>query len=126
MSEESNDRKRTRGAPKGNQNARKHNFYASPFDADPQRNFALASKLDGIDDEITLLRVHIKHLVDQHSQNPEAITRAVACLGQLQRLKNKTGNNDHKRIRAAIASLVEDLGIPPGLVGDSFRKRRPD
>ena len=51
--------KRKRGAPKGNQNARKHGFYAKVLDEAEQFDFELASGVNGIDDEITLLRVKI-------------------------------------------------------------------
>ena len=120
MSERTHKR---RGAPLGNQNARKHNFYASALGPDPRHHFVVASRLDGIDDEISLMRVQIKAMVDQHPQNPEAITRAVACLGHLHRLQNNTGKDDHKKVRRAIAGLIEDLGIPPGLIGDTFKNR---
>ena len=117
---------RKKGPPLGNQNARKYDFYSTPSAGDPQRLFARASKLGGIDAEVTLMRVQIKALLDQDPQNPEAITRAVACLGHLLRFQRTSGSDDHKGVRKAIAGLIEDLGIPPGLVGDSFKKPRPN
>ena len=55
---------RKRGAPKGNQNARKHGFYAKVLDEADQLDFELASGVEGIDDEIALLRVKIKSILE--------------------------------------------------------------
>jgi len=51
--------KRKEGAPKGNQNARKHGFYARVFDEAEELDFELASGVDGIDDEIALLGLRL-------------------------------------------------------------------
>ena len=45
---------RKRGAPKGNQNARKHGFYSRVLDEAEQLDFELATGVEGIDDEIAL------------------------------------------------------------------------
>ena len=52
--------KEKRGAPKGNQNARKHGFYCKVLDEAEQLDFELAQGVEGIDDEVALLRVKIK------------------------------------------------------------------
>ncbi len=57
--------KRKRGAPKGNQNARKHGFYSRVLDEAEKLDFELAAGVDGIDDEIALLRVKIKSITGE-------------------------------------------------------------
>jgi len=57
--------KRKRGAPKGNQNARKHGFYCKVLDEAEQLDFELAQGVEGIDDEVALLRVKIKAILDR-------------------------------------------------------------
>ncbi|MAF85714.1 MAG: hypothetical protein CL875_04470 [Dehalococcoidales bacterium] len=42
--------KRKRGAPEGNQNARKHGFYSKVLDEAEQLDFELATGVEGIDD----------------------------------------------------------------------------
>ncbi len=54
---------RKRGAPKGNQNARKHGFYSRVLDEAEQLDFELATGVEGIDGEIALLRVKIKSIL---------------------------------------------------------------
>ena len=53
-----------RGALKGNQYARKHGFYSRVLDESEQLDLALAPDVEGIDDEIALLRVKIKSVLE--------------------------------------------------------------
>ena len=41
-----------RGAPAGNQNARKHGFYSRVLDEEEQLDFEQATSVEGLDDEI--------------------------------------------------------------------------
>ena len=55
--------KKKGGAPEGNQYARKHGFYSHIMSEEEQMDFDLATQVEGIDEEIALLRVKIKSLV---------------------------------------------------------------
>jgi uncharacterized protein YjcR len=48
-----------RGAPRGNQNARKHGFYSRVLDDAEELDFEQATEVEGLDEEIALLRVKI-------------------------------------------------------------------
>ena len=61
--------KRKRGAPKGNQNARKHGFYSKVLDEAERLDFELATGVEGIDEEIALIRVKIKSLLERDPEN---------------------------------------------------------
>jgi len=78
---------RKRGAPKGNQNARKHGFYSKVLDEAEQLDFELATDVDGIDDEIALLRVKIKSLITYDPDNIKLIMQATTTLARLVRTK---------------------------------------
>jgi uncharacterized protein YjcR len=52
-----------RGAPEGNQNARKHGFYSKVLDEDEQMDFEQATCEEGLDNEIALLRTKIKSVL---------------------------------------------------------------
>jgi|GEM_PF-6518470 len=60
MVEETGEKKK-RGAPEGNQYARKHGFYSHVLSESEQADYELATRVEGIDEEIALLRVKIKH-----------------------------------------------------------------
>ena len=72
-----------RGAPKGNQNARKHGFYSKVLDEAERLDFELAAGVEGIDDEIALLRVKIKSLLSHDRENVRLIMQATNTLARL-------------------------------------------
>jgi hypothetical protein len=53
-----------RGAPKSDQSARKYGFYSRVLDEVEKADFEEASQLEGIDQEIALLRVKFRDLVE--------------------------------------------------------------
>jgi hypothetical protein len=55
--------KRKRGAPVGNKNALKHGFYSKIFDRADKRDFERAAGIEGIDEEIALMRLKIKRAI---------------------------------------------------------------
>ena len=72
--------KRKRGAPKGNINALKHGFYSKVLDEAEKLDFETASDVDGIDNEITLLRVKIKSVLEKDPENIKLIMQATNIL----------------------------------------------
>jgi uncharacterized protein YjcR len=62
-----------RGAPAGNQYARKHGFYSRVLDEDEQNDFEQATDVYGIDDEIALLRTKIKSVLRHDPENIELV-----------------------------------------------------
>lgn len=104
-----------RGAPKGNQNARKHGFYSRVLDETEQLDFELATSVEGIDDEIALLRVKIKSLVERDPENLKLIMQATNTLARLVRTKYNIGREDKKGLREAIANVLRDVALPLGI-----------
>jgi len=54
-----------RGAPKGNQNARKHGFYSRALTEAEKVDFEEASLIEGIDQEIAFLRLKLMELAER-------------------------------------------------------------
>jgi len=104
-----------RGAPKGNQNARKHGFYSRVLDEAEQRDFEIATCVEGIDDEIALLRVKIKSLVERDPENIKLIMQATNTLARLVRTRYNISREDKKCLRDAIANVLRDVALPLGI-----------
>ena len=83
---------RKRGAPKGNQNARKHGFYSKVLDEAEQLDFELATGVEGIDDEIALLRVKIKSILKNDPENINLIMQATNALARLVKTRYNISN----------------------------------
>jgi len=114
---------RRRGAPKGNQNARKHGFYAKVLDEAEQLDLELASGVEGIDDEIALLRVKIKSILEKDPENIRLIMQATNALARLVRTKYNISRKDKKGLKEAIGNVLRDIALPLGIgIGTTINK----
>ena len=116
--------KRKSGAPKGNQNARKHGFYAKVLDEAEQLDFELASGVNGIDDEIALLRVKIKSVLEKDPENINLIMRATNTLATLVKTRYRISKEQRKGLKEAIGNVIRDIAIPLGIgIGATIDKQ---
>ncbi len=114
---------RKRGAPKGNQNARKHGFYSKVLDEAERLDFELATGVEGIDDEIALLRVKIKSLLEHDPENIKLIMQATNTLARLVRTRYNIGKEDRKGLKEAIGNVLRDVALPLGIgIGVTLKK----
>lgn len=105
----------SRGAPKGNQNARKHGFYSTVLDAAQQMDFTLAEGIDGLDFEIALLRVKIKALIEKDPGNIQLIMQASSTLARLLRTRYNLEKGQGKGIKDAIQNVLTEIAVPLGI-----------
>ena len=114
---------RKRGAPKGNQNARKHGFYSKVLDEAEQLDFELASGVEGIDDEIALLRVKIKSILEKDPENISLIMQATSALERLVKTRFNITKEQRKGLKEAIANVLRDVALPLGIgIGATLNK----
>ena len=115
--------KRKRGAPKGNQNARKHGFYSRVLDEAERLDFELASGVNGIDDEIALLRVKIKSILEHDPENIKLIMQATNTLAGLVKTSYNITKEQRKGLKEAIGNVLRDVALPLGIgVGAAINK----
>ena len=115
--------KRKRGAPKGNQNARKHGFYSKVLDEAEQLDFELATGVEGIDDEIALLRVKIKSILENDPENIKLIMQATNTLAKLVKTRYNISKEDKKGLKEAIGNVLRDVALPLGIgIGATLNK----
>ncbi len=107
--------KRKRGAPRGNQNARKHGFYSKVLDEAEQLDFELATGVDGIDDEITLLRVKVKSILEKDLDNIKLIMQATNTLAGLVKTRYNITKEQKKGLKEAIGNVLKDIALPLGI-----------
>lgn len=113
---------RKRGAPRGNQNARKHGFYSRTLSPEEQEDFELATAVQGIDEEIALLRVKIKSIVTHDPDDIKLITQAINALERLIRTKYSLKKGDKQGLTEAIANVLKDIALPIGIgIGKTFK-----
>ncbi len=115
--------KRRRGAPRGNQNARKHGFYSKVLNEAERLDFELATGVEGIDDEIALLRVKIKSILEHDPENIKLIMEATNALAKLVKTKYNISKEDKKGLKEAIGNVLKDIALPLGIgIGEVITK----
>jgi len=93
----------------------KRSFYAKALDEAEALDFELAQDVDGIDDEIALLRLKIKSLLENDPDNLKHITEAINALSRLVMARYKMGSTHKKALVNAIGGVLKDLAIPMGI-----------
>jgi hypothetical protein len=104
-----------RGGQPDNQNARKHGFYSKVLDEAERLDFELASGVEGIDDEIALLRVKIKSLIAHDPNNIKLIMQATNTLAGLVKTSYKMSKEQKKGLKEAIGNVLRDIAFPLGI-----------
>ena len=107
--------KRRRGAPKGNQNALKHGFYARVLDEAEKLDLEAAADVNGIDDEIALLRVKIKAVLEKDPENIRLIMQATNTLAGLVKTRYRITKEQRQGLREAIGNVLRDVAVPLGV-----------
>jgi len=114
---------RKRGAPKGNQNARKHGFYSKVLDEAERLDFELATGVEGIDGEIALLRVKIKAILKNDPENIKLIMQATDALAKLVKTRYNITKEQKKGLKEAIGNVLRDVALPLGIgIGEAIVK----
>ena len=108
--------RRKRGGPKGNRNAAKHDFYFKILDETERFDFDIANGVEGIDEEIALLRLEIKKAISGGDErNLLFLVKATSALEKLIRTRYQITAAQRKGLKEAIANVVKDVLVPLGL-----------
>ena len=114
---------RKMGAPQGNQYARIHGFYSTVLDEGEQLDYEQATEVEGIDDEIALLRVKIKSLVAHDPENVKLITQAIKILARLVMMKYNISKTDKQGLMEAVGNVLKNIALPLEIgIGTIFKK----
>ena len=107
---------RKAGTSKSNQSARKQGFYFRVLDEAERLDFELASGVEGIDDEIALLRVEIKKAIaGGDPKNLKLLVDATNALERLIRTRYKISKEQRKGLKEAIGNVLRDIALPLGI-----------
>ncbi len=96
-------------------NQQQGGFYQKVLDEAERIDFDLVSGVNGIDDEIALLRVKIKSILDDDPKNIKLIVEATNALERLIRTKYKISKEQRKGLKEAIGNVLRDVALPLGI-----------
>ena len=92
---------RPRGGQPGNQNARKHGYYSTVFTGQDKASLNEAADIDGLDEEIALIRARLKSVVKNDPDNLRLISEAASTLARLMRTSQKLGLSSAEKLEQA-------------------------
>jgi hypothetical protein len=104
-----------RGAPKGNQNARKHGFYSQVLDESEKLQLEQALGIEGIDEEIAILRVKLRTLIDKQPDRFDLHLEAANTIARLVRTRYSITREQKKSLKEAIAKVLTEIAVPLGI-----------
>ncbi len=108
--------KRKKGGQKGNRNAEKHGFYAKVFDEAEQLDFNAATSIEGIDEEIALMRLEIKKAISGgDDRNLLLLVKAAGVLEKLIRTRYQITTAQRRGLKEAIGNVIKDVLVPLGV-----------
>jgi hypothetical protein len=104
-----------RGAPKGNQNARKHGFYSQVLDESEKLQLEQALGIEGIDEEIAILRVKLRTLIDKQPDRLDLHFEAANTIARLVRTRYSITKEQKNSLKEAITKVLTDIAVPLGI-----------
>ncbi len=104
-----------RNNAKAKQNSAKRGLYSRALDEAESLDFELARGVEGIDDEIALLRVKIKSLLEDDPENVKLITQATNALARLVMTRYRISADQKNALSNAIGNVLQGLAIPLGI-----------
>ncbi len=114
------------GAPKGNRNAAKAEYYAEILAETEKLDLKNASGLEGIDEEIALLRHEIKKAISGGKErNLLLLVKAASALEKLIRTRYAITSTQKKGLKEAVANVIRDILVPLGVnIGSAVLTKR--
>jgi uncharacterized protein YjcR len=104
-----------RGAPKGNQNARKHGFYSQVLDETEKLNLEQARSLDGLDEEIAILRLKLRDIIESHPEHVQLAFEAANTIARLVRTRYNISKEQKRSLKDAITKVLTEIAVPLGI-----------
>ena len=107
--------KKRKAGPGARQNSAKRGYYSRALDEAEALDFELAQGVEGIDDEIALLRMKIKFLLENDPENVKLLMEATSTLARLVMTRYRISAGQKKALTNAIGAVLQGLAIPLGI-----------
>jgi hypothetical protein len=104
-----------KGSPGAGRGRARRSLYSRALDEAEALEFELAQGVEGIDDEIALLRLKIRSLLERDPENLKLIMEATTTLARLVTVRYRISADQKKALTSAIGSVLRDLALPLGI-----------
>ena len=90
-------------------------FYSGVLDEAEKLDFEEAAGVDGIDEEIALLRCKIKSILEEDPENVRLLIDATDTLANLVKMRYHMSRKQEKNLGEAIKNIIRDICVPLGI-----------
>lgn len=97
------------------QNERKHGFYAKVLSEAESLDIEEAAGIEGLDDEIAILRIKLRQLLENDPERIDLQMKAVNTLARLIRTNYNITSEEKKTLKDAITNVLKEVALPLGL-----------
>jgi len=104
-----------KGAQPANQNARKHGFYSRALTEAEKVELDDAACVEGLDQEIALLRVKLRELVEKEPDRIDLHLEAANTIARLVRTRYQITSEQKRSLKDAIAKVLTEVAVPLGI-----------
>lgn len=95
--------------------AARHSFYTRVLNEAERLDFEQAAGVDGIDDEIALLRMQIKSFLEHNPDDIKTIMKATETLAKLVKTHYNITKEQKKGLKEAIGNVLREVALPLGI-----------
>lgn len=100
---------------KSRRRSHRESFYSRALTEAESANLEEAARVDGLDDEIALLRLTLRQLVEQHPEDIEIQMKAASTLAGLMRTRYRITKEQKESLKQAIAKTLVEVALPLGV-----------
>ena len=104
-----------KGAQPFNRNALRHGFYAQVLDEAERAELEVARGMEGLDEEIAMLRTKIQGILEKDPNNVDLLLRATGALSRLMKTRYNLEKDQGIGIKQAIGNVLKEIAIPLGI-----------
>ena len=106
---------KSRGGQPANQNAAKHGFYATVLKKAEQLELQAASEIEGLDEEIAVMRLKLRQLIENQPDRIDLHMNAASVLARMIRVQHQLTPEQGNGLREANKTVIKDIAIPLGV-----------
>ena len=103
-----------RGESKNN-HTRKNSFYSQVFDEAVRLQLEQARNIEGLDEEIAVLRIKLRELISRQPDRIDLHLKAVDTIARLVKTHYNITKEQKKSLKEAITKVLTEIAIPLGV-----------
>jgi signal recognition particle GTPase len=100
---------------KGKRKSSPRDFYSRALDEAEKLELEEASHVDGIDEEIALLRVKLRELLEEQLERIDLHFEAANIIARLVRTRYQITREQKKSLKEAIQKVLTEVAVPLGV-----------